>query len=275
MDAGTTQDAGPSEDAGSTGDAGSTEDAGPSEDAGSTEDAGSMEDAGSTDDAGTDGGPMDAGGSDAGPGTDAGPPGDELSFVFRFDPRRCAAPRCGGWWMRAVNQSSTTCFDGSTADECYVAEIDWSGAGYDAAAVSLAESAVGGTIVDGRITTEVISGVTIGGFEARAAWIAEWGTPPTSDGRATAYHSLSDNGLRCLVDPCFNIDLVELNTGTTSTGSSLNLTSTGASDGQQMSGLRALSDGTLRAVGLLRDDDAPGPGGLGRTYIASQFYVRL
>ncbi|MFK7988328.1 MAG: DUF6748 domain-containing protein [Sandaracinaceae bacterium] len=272
VDAGEENDAGARDanvdpmDAGS--DAGRTEDAG--SDAG-TEDGGF--DAGA--DAGSDAG-SDAGPTDAGPMEDGGPAADELSYVFRFDTRRCAAPACGGWWMRAVNQESTTCFDGTTADECYVAEIDWSAAGYDASAISQAEGAVGGTIVDGRITTEVILGVTIGGFKARAAWIAEWGTPPTSDGRALTYHHLADNGLACLIPPCFNIGLTALNTGTAGTASGLNLSTTGASGPEQMSGQRALADGTLRAVGILRTDDEAGPGGaFGETYLAAQFYLPL
>jgi hypothetical protein len=47
-----------------------------------------------------------------------------LYFGVRADLRRCAAPTCGGSFIRALNSEQTTCADGSKAAECYVAELD-------------------------------------------------------------------------------------------------------------------------------------------------------
>ena len=48
-------------------------------------------------------------------------------YSFRRDLRRCASPRCGGYFLKLVNQSRTRCADGRSQSECYVATIDWRG----------------------------------------------------------------------------------------------------------------------------------------------------
>src|ERR687895_188210 len=48
-------------------------------------------------------------------------------YSFRRDLRRCAAPRCGGYFVKLVNQSRTRCADNRFQRECYVASIDWRG----------------------------------------------------------------------------------------------------------------------------------------------------
>jgi hypothetical protein len=50
----------------------------------------------------------------------------ETYFAARPDLRRCAAPRCGGSFVRALNREQTTCADGRSAPECYVANLDLS-----------------------------------------------------------------------------------------------------------------------------------------------------
>jgi len=46
------------------------------------------------------------------------------------DTRRCASPACGGHWVKALNEALTRCADGSRADRCYVARLDWSTSEY-------------------------------------------------------------------------------------------------------------------------------------------------
>src|ERR1041384_5387177 len=48
-------------------------------------------------------------------------------YSFRRDLRRCASPRCGGYFVKLVNQSRTRCADGRYQKECYVASVDWNG----------------------------------------------------------------------------------------------------------------------------------------------------
>src|SRR5262245_16129602 len=57
--------------------------------------------------------------------------GGSSYYLIRPDLRRCAAPGCGGAFVKRVNFSTTTCVDGKSAAECYVAATDYSKAGLD------------------------------------------------------------------------------------------------------------------------------------------------
>lgn len=46
------------------------------------------------------------------------------------DARRCPSPLCGGYWIRAVNHSKTTCHDGNVQSWCYISEVDYDAAGW-------------------------------------------------------------------------------------------------------------------------------------------------
>src|SRR5690348_9827287 len=48
-------------------------------------------------------------------------------YTFRHDLRRCASPRCGGYFVKLVNERRTRCADNHFQSECYVASIDWNG----------------------------------------------------------------------------------------------------------------------------------------------------
>ena len=52
-------------------------------------------------------------------------PANSSYFTIRPDMRRCASPKCGGYFAKQVNNHATRCADGKLAEECYVAEIDW------------------------------------------------------------------------------------------------------------------------------------------------------
>src|SRR5687767_6237709 len=53
-------------------------------------------------------------------------------FSATRDLRKCAAPDCGGWFVRSVNEATTECADGTTAESCYVASIDVAAIGLSA-----------------------------------------------------------------------------------------------------------------------------------------------
>lgn len=52
----------------------------------------------------------------------------EEYFTARPDYRKCVAPLCGGYFVKAVNKKLTSCADGTRQPECYVASITY-GAG--------------------------------------------------------------------------------------------------------------------------------------------------
>ena len=46
-------------------------------------------------------------------------------FTVTPDPRLCPSPTCGGFHLKAVNQLTMTCADGSQQTVCYVASADF------------------------------------------------------------------------------------------------------------------------------------------------------
>jgi len=246
------------------------------------------DDAGETDggddageaDAGDDAGDVDAGDADdAGIDApfDAGMDGALSYLVFR-DFRRCAAPLCGGFWVQAVNHTVTVCADGtSSADGCYVGGINWSTLSLSDEERSLAEATAGSLIIDGTLETRSFEpgGVELGSIVVDAAWGAPWGPAMTRPSNERFYNA-TDNGISCLVPPCFNRDLAYLNTGVTDVVSAIDLTMTAASAEQLTLAGNALSAGNLRVAGTITDDTEPGPSGdFGRTLEAIQFYLPI
>jgi hypothetical protein len=206
---------------------------------------------------------------------DASDAGSTEVLVHHVTPdyRMCPGPACGGYWVRAVNMPAMTCNDGSSsADGCYVVDIDWSGLGLAPASIARIEAAVGNILVEGDLRTNRYQGLDLGQLRATGVWIAEWGTPM---GRETleTFVSVVDNGVRCVTVPCFSTDVTTLNIGSMETASEFDLSPTGASDAEMQLGIEAWSAGTLRATGTLEDDAQPGPAGLGRTFNANHFYV--
>ncbi len=257
---------------------GGDEDAG--DDAGG--DAGES-DAGDDDAGGDDAGADDAGVDDAGDdmdaaADDAGPPMGTVSYLVFRDFRRCAAPRCGGFWVQAVNLEETVCDDRTTsADGCYVAGIDWSALGLGDDEVRTAEGSAGSLIIDGVLSTDSFEpgGIMLGSLRVEAAWGAPWGPAATRPSADTFYNG-TDNGIACLVPPCFNFDLEVLNTSREDVVSTVDLSAPPASAEQRTLANNALREGNLRLAGDISTDAAPGPGGdFGETLEAVQFYLPI
>ncbi len=130
-------------------------------------------------------------------------------YSVRHDMRRCVSPICGGYYVKRLNETYTTCSDGSsTTGECYVAEIDWSAADVDGAT---------GTIVRGKISKRDYG--TMGKFGVLTpseVWVAA--TASTATG---TYFRSENNGIVCIKAPCFTITADKLNDKTTRTASEL------------------------------------------------------
>lgn len=94
-------------------------------------------------------------------------------FSLRPDPRMCPSPMCGGWWISRVNHAQMRCADGTTAQACYVAEVDWSGLGLSAQdeAHLQSEAAAERVLVRGRPYLVTFGGMQLGGLAATQAWI--------------------------------------------------------------------------------------------------------
>eukprot|EP00670_Eutreptiella_braarudii_P007284 CAMPEP_0174290080 /NCGR_PEP_ID=MMETSP0809-20121228/27491_1 /TAXON_ID=73025 ORGANISM="Eutreptiella gymnastica-like, Strain CCMP1594" /NCGR_SAMPLE_ID=MMETSP0809 /ASSEMBLY_ACC=CAM_ASM_000658 /LENGTH=222 /DNA_ID=CAMNT_0015388477 /DNA_START=22 /DNA_END=690 /DNA_ORIENTATION=+ len=136
------------------------------------------------------------------PGKKTGP-----YFSVRRDYRRCISPLCGGYWVSQVNKEATVCADGAKAPECYVAEFDWRGTDQTGAGDA--------ALVQGRIAKKQyeVHGM-LGVFKVTGG---AWRGAATS-GTAGTYYEATDDGIRCVIAPCFSMDVEELNTAVTTAG---------------------------------------------------------
>jgi hypothetical protein len=147
---------------------------------------------------------------------DASDAGVYTYFEIWTDLRECTAPRCGGFFLRRLNRTSTQCHDGASRSACYAPELDWSQSGLsitlqarliDASnRTAVSWGAIG--LVRGRFAAKSYPGLgNLGRFIVTEAWVAE--NDSISDGVFVKAH---DNGVRCIQAPCPSIGERALNT---------------------------------------------------------------
>jgi hypothetical protein len=158
-------------------------------------------------------------------------------YAIASDLRRCPSPVCGGWFLKQLNRSTTTCHDGRTADQCYTPVLDWADASVpepqrtellDAARTSAISghiyAIVRGTFASTNTTTPRPE---LGRFIITEAWLAE------GDGEAKGtFVHVKDNGLRCFVAPCPNLTEKILNTSRVTDIAEVDFAPSGLSDAE-------------------------------------------
>ena len=190
-------------------------------------------------------------------------------YLGRGDPRLCPSPICGGIWVTLVNRDKTTCGDGIARPECYAASVDLRLLRNSEEArarlsqlISEGRALARGKLVRGRID----------GFpELAVLVVSEVWTASSSPGRPRGvFHRLRDKGVRCVTTPCFSTHAAALNTGRHFDVSDVDLTRTGAPVEEQ---LRARTHSLLFRGSLIASGRAV-RAGTGRSFVATQFYVR-
>ena len=167
-------------------------------------------------------------------------------FIARQDFRRCAWPFCGGLWVSRANRTTTRCADGSSASECYVAQLDASTIGLSADEASALSSsfASGRAVIEGTIRTETNGTLTYAVMHAERGWVA------ANDGVADGvFYALEDAGIRCVRAPCFSIHEQKLNSTLERMLSDLDLGAAGLTDAQRDAVGTALAGQGLIATG--------------------------
>ena len=115
-------------------------------------------------------------------------------FQMRPDLRRCAAPACGGTFVKRANFTTISCHDGSTSSECYVAGVDFSKLNLtESEQSSLAGKPL---IVKGTISKKTINGKSYGNLVITEAWVGAVGAAPDHDLRPDQGHRLPRQGQR-------------------------------------------------------------------------------
>lgn len=140
----------------------------------------------------------------------SGAPSNYGYFQARRDLRKCAAPFCGGFFVKRVNEAKTACADGTRQAECYVASIELKGVG-----LSVREEAdfrdaleAGKALVKARTYKTKHGSKILGVLKANEAWLGATGSP--ADG---TFYRAADNGIRCITAPCPSTTAYKLNAG--------------------------------------------------------------
>lgn len=195
-------------------------------------------------------------------------------YVVRPDLRRCAAPACGGAFVRRVNFATTTCADGTSAAECYVAAADYSKAGLDDN--DMTAVAARPMIVKGRLAdTSYVAG-RFGNLVASEVWVAAVGTTPSGAYAPVSgvVYRVKDNGVRCITSPCPSDHELKLNGTSSRDVAGIDFSAVGASDAEIADAYGALTS----ADGLLVDGSnttVSGPGGTLYQLSAANFYAKV
>ncbi len=102
-----------------------------------------------------------------------------------------------------------------------------------------------------------------------------WPASPSPRAPAGTFHRLRDNGIRCLVAPCFSTDALTLNPrrpGTRVTISAIE--AGGVTDAAIRRAAKLLPAGGVIATGQITAVPHAGPAGTGRVLVVTQLYTR-
>ena len=176
-------------------------------------------------------------------------------YTFRRDLRRCASPRCGGYFVKLVNKWRTRCADGRSQVECYVAEINWG---------REPQQENERALLRGSLRRRGQFGV----FRVTEVWEAAGANQP-----AARFFRVRDRGLRCIAAPCPSHSEATLNSTASRNIAGVDLSAVGAPD--NLVG-EATQDMTSRD-GILATGNhelVTGPAGRMQMLKANQFYLR-
>ncbi len=172
-------------------------------------------------------------------------------YAIRRDTRKCLYPMCGGYWAQRLNRAKAICADGSSAESCYVAELDQS-------ALKIA-SADGASILRGKIAKQQINGSSFGVFKATEAWRAATEAAPTG-----LFYRVDDSGIFCVKAPCPSLHRAKLNSILGGNFDELDLTPSGATQDQIDEAMNAIFRSAVLIAGRRS----------GGKITASQLYTR-
>jgi hypothetical protein len=178
-------------------------------------------------------------------------------YSFRRDLRRCASPRCGGYFIRLVNQSRTRCADNRFQRECYVANIEWDGNTEPDNELAL---------LRGSMHTRGDRNGRFGVLRVSEVWRAA-----SSNQSAGTLYRVRDRGIRCITHPCETHHEATLNSSAHRNIAGVELA--GASDDllNQANQAMTSSDGILVSG---YHSPVRGPAGRSQMLKATQFYLR-
>lgn len=184
--------------------------------------------------------------------------GEPTYLELRRDFRRCAAPRCGGFFVSRVNRLTTPCADGSRSAECYVSELDFSALGLSGEQAASVEAAPEEFVLRGDIESLNSELGEVGRLSVTEAWQGHAGIEPRG-----AFLRVRNEGIVCITSPCLSfsaellnsslprVNIAEIDLGDVGTDASDALEQLNAPEGLLVAALPVIVSGPAgRALGL-------------------------
>lgn len=188
-------------------------------------------------------------------------------FLARQDFRKCAAPLCGGIYVKPVNGQHMQCPDGQRAQrECYIGTPDWSKLGFNPFAEVSSSRLDTALVLQGKVFDDI----ELGRFVATKA-----AAPAGKAKRKGSFYGVENNGLVCISSPCFSFDEYLLNSKQPPQAiSDIDLRDTGASEKAVEAAYQLMAEG--QAVVIFGENRRyRGFSGIGVRLVASQFYLPI
>src|ERR1051326_3868462 len=135
-------------------------------------------------------------------------------YSFRRDLRKCASPRCGGYFVTLGNDTRTRCADNRWGSECYVASIEWNGQ---------AEPESDRALLRGAMRLQGNRNGRLGVLRGREVWGAASAREPSG-----TFFRVRDRGIKCIAAPCPTHHEAKLNTTQSREIAGVDLSSAGA-----------------------------------------------
>lgn len=199
-------------------------------------------------------------------------------IVTRRDYRRCIAPLCGGFFVKRVNEATTTCADGSKQKECYVESISFKGMGLSAREEQEFRATVeaGHGLVKARTYKKKWNGITLGTLKASEGWASA--TKSVDGSFDGSFYRAADNGIRCIKAPCPSTTAALLNSKDSWNVIAVHLDNTqNPADQESLDRAQnalATPEGVLVAGGVAMPKCLPGSN-CGPFVTASDFYLKV
>lgn len=183
-----------------------------------------------------------------------------VTYAVRADLRLCASPTCGGWFLQRANHAQTRCLGGELRTRCYVASING------------AVPAGASFLARGRLSTAMLPGVSgYATLELSQAWSPAGGT---AAGPGVVYRA-RDNGVRCIVAPCFSFDVRPVERSSTIRLSDVDLSGVRLTPAERRRATGSLATAGLLVTGRIVAVPKAGPAGTGRTLVASEVWLEV
>lgn len=194
--------------------------------------------------------------------------------VTRRDVRKCAAPACGGFYVQRVNQDTTTCADGSSQAECYVAAIDVSGLKLDEAAEARLRESLEGRygLIRGAIAASSDPKLEgLGALVATEGWVGRVGAAPSGE----FLYRLRGVHAKCSGLPCPTAHAFRLNTGWDTLIAEVDLAASGATAEAQEEARLALYETAEGVMVAASPKVVKGPNGSMQGLVVSEFFLNV